>query len=466
MSHTYRLVVEKGPDMGSEFPMPERGAGLGRASTNDITLKDEQLSRMHCRFQFRKGDLWVLDLASANGTLVDGQEVEEKRLEHGSRVQIGDTILRLDQDGLPPVPAPAAPPVSATVAVDSPSSPVIRISESESEKKVHSGAAVDLGLKDPEGAVVPMERNIKRTLLWSISTFVALLAAALLVMRFLEAPAPAPSLRPLASAEAPRTLEMRFEKIEGTSENIFRYDLVLDAAGKLSVSIDDISQSRHVRRESPTAVSEELLRQLGRQIEDAGFFALDPVYEGVGLPNTLVSYDLTVILGPVVHRVRVVNRNEPDVFQHVRERIETFVRNELGLWAAEFSKERLESMAHDAYLLGVKLVQEKDIQIGNLHNAMRSFRECANLLETVEPKPEFFGRSLAALRDAGEELERRYTEQNFRADRAIKLKDWEIAAAELRVLLELIPDRADDRYRDAEHRLLDVESRLKNRRTR
>jgi len=477
MSHTYRLVVEKGPDTGSEFPIPERGAGLGRASTNDIALKDEQLSRLHCRFQFRKGELWVLDLASANGTMVDGVDVEEKRLEHGSRVQIGDSILRLDQDGLPPVPAPEPPvpapaqPASATAAAESPSSPVIRITESESEKKEsekkeHTGAAVDLGLKDAEEGHVPVERNLKRTLLWSISTFVALLAAALLAKMILEAPPPAPSLRPLASAEAPRTLEIRFEKIEGTSDNIFRYDLVLDAAGKLSVSIDDLSQSRHVRRESPTAVSEELLRQLGRQIEEAGFFALDPVYEGVGMAGMLVSHDLTVILGPDVRRVRVVNRNEPDAFRHVRERIETFVRNELGLWAVEFSRERLESMAHDAYLLGVKLVQEKDIQIGNLHNATRSFRECANLLETVEPKPDFFGRSLAALRDAGEELERRYTEQNFRADRAIKLKDWEIAAAELRVLLELIPDRADDRYRDAEHRLLDVESRLKNRRTR
>ena len=58
-------------------------------------------------------------------------------------------------------------------------------------------------------------------------------------------------------------------------------------------------------------------------------------------------------------------------------------------------------------------------------------------------------------------LEERYKELNFSADRAIKLKEWQEAADELRALMQLIPDRADSRNRDAERRLLDVENRLR-----
>ena len=57
------------------------------------------------------------------------------------------------------------------------------------------------------------------------------------------------------------------------------------------------------------------------------------------------------------------------------------------------------------------------------------------------------------------ELERRFTEQRFRADRAIKMEDWESARRELRVLCEMIPDPKDKRHRDAASQLRDIEVR-------
>ncbi len=459
MNASYRLVVESGADQGACYPVPERGCSLGRSSQNDIALKDGQLSRLHCRFQFRQGELWVTDMASANGTLVDDVEISERCLEPGCRIRVGDTTLRLEKEG-----ASQNPPTAGADVADRDGDAVpFLVVAGDAERA--DASSVDLGLAETDAAHGPVERRLKRMLAGAVAVFVALMAVAALVRKIVEVPPSDTGLRPLAVQDAPRTLELRYEKVEGTAENLFRYELVLDASGVLAVAIDDLSQSRHVRRESPSPVAADLLRQLGRQIEQSGFFALDPAYEGIGLPNTLVSYDLTVILGLDARRVRVLNRNEPDVFRTVRERIEAFVRNELGLWAVEFPRDRLERMAHDAYLLGKKLVQERDIQTGNLFAATRSFQECANFLETVEPKPAFFGEALAARRDANEELDRRYTEQNFRADRAIKLRDWDVAASELRVLLDLIPDRADERYRDAERRLLDVEARLKDRRS-
>ena len=79
----------------------------------------------------------------------------------------------------------------------------------------------------------------------------------------------------------------------------------------------------------------------------------------------------------------------------------------------------------------------------------------------MEPKPEFFAEIDEARRKAIEELEQNYKDHRFRADRASKLQDWPTAAQELRVLRELVPDREDDRYKDATRNLIDIEARLK-----
>lgn len=487
MKPTYHLLVAEGPAEGARFDIAPRGCGLGRSSHNDIHVPDAQLSRLHCRFHYRGDDLWVTDLASANGTRVDGREVEESVLRAGSRIEAGDSVFRVEPGtaadagagapggSAPSVedvgkPAPAGlPPVDpdgtrATARATAPAEVAEDLAAATSAGGDGGTDAIDLGLTAPEAVPAGIDsQRIRRIVLWSAAALVLLIAGGFALRHWLERPPPSPPLVPLERPAEDRRFELRYEKTDGSAENIFRYELVLDGRGHIAVSIDDLSQSRHVRRESDSPVSEDLLRQLSRQIEQAGFFGLEGLYEGVAIPNTWEHYDLTVVLGRSVHRVRVTNRSEPDIFRQVRERIETFVRNELGLWAVEFPSERLEQMAHDAFLLGNRLVQERDIQPGNLFAAIRSYREATNLLETVEPKPAFFGQALAALRDATEELERRYTEQNFRADRAIRLGDWQLAARELRAILALIPDRTDQRYRDAERRLLDVESRMDRR---
>ena len=67
----------------------------------------------------------------------------------------------------------------------------------------------------------------------------------------------------------------------------------------------------------------------------------------------------------------------------------------------------------------------------------------------------------AALTAAERELDARYRDQRFKADRAINLSDWETAKNELRILCEMVPDRDDDRYREASGKLVDVEKRMK-----
>ena len=83
------------------------------------------------------------------------------------------------------------------------------------------------------------------------------------------------------------------------------------------------------------------------------------------------------------------------------------------------------------------------------------------LLDTVNPKPDGYDSLTARLREAKEELDRRYREQCFRADKAVNLKDWPTALLELRVLCDLVPDDRDPRHAEANAKLLDVEARQK-----
>jgi hypothetical protein len=100
------------------------------------------------------------------------------------------------------------------------------------------------------------------------------------------------------------------------------------------------------------------------------------------------------------------------------------------------------------------------VATGNLHLAIRSFREAQWYLEPIEPKPEPFEDAVHMESVALEELSRRIDDQRFLAEKAIQLRDWPAAARALRTIVELIPDRADERNESARRKLMDVERRV------
>jgi pSer/pThr/pTyr-binding forkhead associated (FHA) protein len=62
---------------------------LGRSSTCDHRLDDVVISRRHCAFSLRDGRVWVEDLGSLNGTLINGEPVVEPRpLGQGDALQL------------------------------------------------------------------------------------------------------------------------------------------------------------------------------------------------------------------------------------------------------------------------------------------------------------------------------------------------------------------------------------------
>jgi hypothetical protein len=434
MAKHVHLIVERGPFKGREITVPVEGVRIGRSSRNDISIDDAALSRFHCRLFFKPGEgLWLSDLGSANGTLVNGREVQEQRVRAGDEIVLGETMLRVVFDLESASPAP----------LDGKDGPGAGM------------AAVDLGLTKP-GADRPPAPASRRRLLWLALGMVLVVLLAWLpklvekVKAFTATPIQAP-----APAELP-DIEISFERVEASSSNIFRYVLEV-AGGRLKVQVDDLLRDRHVRREK--TVAPELIGDLGRAIEATGFFDLSEDYSGMA-PGVHETTDITMTFGARTHRVKVLNHIEPEGLVNARTAIEEFGKNELGLAALAIEPTELVNRARQALLLGQKLYDEREVSHGNLYAAIRAFTESEWYLETIEPKPDFYGEVLSRKTDCERDLQRRYDDVWFMAERAVKLRDWKEAARHLRVISETIPDRSDDRNRNAYKKLVDVERHL------
>ena len=113
MSTQLEILVTQGPLKGRRFSVPADGLRLGRSSSCEMSIPDPALSRNHCLFETRDGGLWVTDLASANGTIVNDAQLgpDSQRLQLGDVVFVGDSALQVVAvEGKTPdrAPAPAA----------------------------------------------------------------------------------------------------------------------------------------------------------------------------------------------------------------------------------------------------------------------------------------------------------------------------------------------------------------------
>jgi pSer/pThr/pTyr-binding forkhead associated (FHA) protein len=88
------LVVEQPEGLrGREF-LVSGDATIGRAPECAIVLSDDYISSRHARIFARGGRLWVEDLRSTNGTLLNGHRLRRPAaLRTGDRLKVGDTLL-------------------------------------------------------------------------------------------------------------------------------------------------------------------------------------------------------------------------------------------------------------------------------------------------------------------------------------------------------------------------------------
>jgi pSer/pThr/pTyr-binding forkhead associated (FHA) protein len=84
------LVIRAGGGReGESFPVDGERMSIGRRPDSEVFLDDVTVSRDHALL-IRRGDDWYIDdCGSLNGTYVNRERIESRRLEEGDELQIG-----------------------------------------------------------------------------------------------------------------------------------------------------------------------------------------------------------------------------------------------------------------------------------------------------------------------------------------------------------------------------------------
>jgi DNA-binding response OmpR family regulator len=109
------LIGQSGPVQGNRWTIPPAGVTLGRDNGCEVVIADRQVSRRHAQIDRRAGKTFISDLASKNGTCVNGLPIkDEVELKDGDLVQIAlaagfiyvasDSTMPLEADGAVPRP--------------------------------------------------------------------------------------------------------------------------------------------------------------------------------------------------------------------------------------------------------------------------------------------------------------------------------------------------------------------------
>ena len=335
-------------------------------------------------------------------------------------------------------------------------------------------ATVDLGLgaasAEPAQGGVASHKQSKaqgghqRTMIANVLWVVAALTVAVAIAVVLCAPRE--SEKPVAPVVEEKTeqklVSLRYEKVEADVTRVFSYRMEIDGSGILRVAFDDVpGENRHVDKK--TKLSDKAKKRILEILEKPGFAALDDEYVGSSVEdeNALKSFRIRVVRWNSIKDVLVENTQEPDAFREVREALETFSRNELGIWAIQYSKEKLIELSDESAKVGDAKWEDREVEYGNLSTAIKAYKDALFYLETINPKPDGYAEIKEKLARTEAELKQRYEDQRFRADKAMNLGDWETAQNELKILCELVPERDDPRHAEANARLVDVENRMK-----
>jgi len=92
------LIVIDGDDRGKRFTFTDRKMiRIGRSPKSDLRLSDNKVSRNHCQIEEDGAHHVIVDLDSANGTIVNGDRVKRTVLKEGDFIRLGFTMLKYDR---------------------------------------------------------------------------------------------------------------------------------------------------------------------------------------------------------------------------------------------------------------------------------------------------------------------------------------------------------------------------------
>ena len=452
MADKLEIVFLTGPNKGKRFDISSAALRIGRSSSSDVQIPDEELSRNHCMIEVSAdGALTIADLASANGTFVNGENIEgdTKPLKAGDEVSIGTSVFVIASPTSPsPLPSP-----SPNNSID------LGFGGAKASDAASSGGEISDNVQKSSSAM--------RIVLLGVIAF--LVVAIALVLEFgdkLISVGASKKRSAKVVAEAPRDslrkiISFQYEKVDADSKRIFRYFANLDQSGILSVEFDDLpGENRHMSRRKE--LTDAARAELEKIFAESDWAKLESHYSGADVKseNALKSRRIRLVGRDGVKEVVVENRLEPDGFPRIRERLEAWVNNELGVQSIQRSRAELESSSEHCEELGDAKWEERDVEMANLSEAIRFFKLAKNDLITLGSNTKNVQRIQIKIEKAEGELKRRYDDVRGEAERARQIGDWDRAKEEFSKIREMIPARDDDRHREAIANLEDIENRL------
>jgi hypothetical protein len=105
----FQLTISEGKEAGKEFVFEQASVTIGRESGCDVAVYDAGVSRKHARIFLQDGVLYLEDLGSSNGTLLNGERIREPtELQAGDALTTGPVVFSFSPTELPAPEAPAA----------------------------------------------------------------------------------------------------------------------------------------------------------------------------------------------------------------------------------------------------------------------------------------------------------------------------------------------------------------------
>jgi len=91
------LRVLQGPETGKVFDLSAGGSYIIGRGAGDIPLSDSRASTKHAELKLLgPGAYLIVDLASTNGTFLNGARIDRRNFQHGDEIRVGDTVLHVD----------------------------------------------------------------------------------------------------------------------------------------------------------------------------------------------------------------------------------------------------------------------------------------------------------------------------------------------------------------------------------
>ena len=87
------LKILGGKHQGKLIPLSTKKFLVGREQDCHLRPNSDLVSRHHCVFSIDDYAIRLRDLGSTNGTLVNGEPVQEKELNHDDRITIGQNAV-------------------------------------------------------------------------------------------------------------------------------------------------------------------------------------------------------------------------------------------------------------------------------------------------------------------------------------------------------------------------------------